>query len=140
MTRVVGLLLLVLACPARAEPGVVVVTVQGVRSNAGHVLVAICDRATFLEATCKYVGRAPANIGQVVVQVRGVPPGTYAAQAFQDENDNGKIDRTFLGIPKEGLGFSNDARINFGPPSFPDAAFRVGEGGGSIEFPLHYFN
>ena len=140
MKRIAAILLLLIAGPARAEPGVVVVMVHGVRSNAGHVLVAICDRDTFLDPTCKYVGRAPATIGTVVVRVSGVPAGTYAAQAFQDENDNKKIDRNFLGIPKEGLGFSNDARIRFGPPSFADAAFRLSEAGGSIEFPLHYFD
>ena len=38
--------------------------------------------------------------------VPNVPPGTYAAQAFHDEDDNGKLDRTLLGLPKEAMGFS----------------------------------
>ena len=130
--------LALLAPPARAEPGGVDVTVTGVRSSAGHVLVAICDRQTFLQETCRYHGRAPASPGSVAVHVASVPPGTYAAQAYQDENDDKKIDRSFLGIPKEGIGFSNDAKIRFGPPSFADAAFSLGPEGGRIQFGLRY--
>ena len=130
--------------PAVAQPAAsgstVVVTVTGVRSGKGHVLVAICDRGTFLQPTCQYRGRAPAEVGAVTVRVTGVPPGVYAAQAFADENDNGKVDRNFFGIPTEGIGFSNDAPMHFGPPSFDAAAFRLGAGGGAISFSLRYFN
>jgi uncharacterized protein (DUF2141 family) len=132
--------ILLAATSARAEPGVVTVTISGVRSNAGHVLVAICDRATFLEPNCRYAGRTAASPGAVTVRIAGVPLGVYAAQAFHDENDNGKIDRNFLGIPREGLGFSNDAKMRFGPPSFDDAAFSLGPNGGSIGFALRYFD
>ena len=127
-----------LAPLAWAEPGGVDITVTGVRSSAGHVLVAICDRQTFLQETCRYRGRAPASPGTVAVHVSGVPPGIYAAQAYQDENDDRRIDRNFLGIPKEGIGFSNDAKMRFGPPSFADAAFSLGPEGGRIEFALRY--
>jgi uncharacterized protein (DUF2141 family) len=140
MKKRLALMGLLAAAPAQAEPGVVTVTISGVRSNAGHVLVAICDRATFLQPTCRYAGKAAATPGTVTVRVTGVPPGVYAAQAFQDENDNGKIDRNFLGIPREGLGFSNDAKMRFGPPSFDDAAFTLGPNGGLIAFALRYFD
>ena len=135
-----ALLLLAAVQPALAEPGVLEVTVSGVRSNAGHVLVAVCDKATFLQETCRYKGRVPSGVGTVTVRITGVPPGTYAAQAYADENDNGKIDRSFLGIPTEGIGFSNDAKMRFGPPSFADAAFTLGPGGGRIGFSLHFYN
>ncbi len=130
---------LLAAAVAHAEPSVLEVTVSEVRSNAGRVLVAICDRATFLQENCRYRGSAPAIAGSVVIRVTGVPPGTYAAQAYQDENDNRKIDRNFFGIPTEGIGFSNDARMRFGPPSFADAAFTLGQSGGQIRLTLRYY-
>ena len=40
-----------------------------------------------------------------------------------DENSNGKLDRNFVGMPKEGVGASNDAKGSFGPPKFADARF-----------------
>jgi len=137
MIRVIVPLLL-LTLPAAAETGVLQVTVTGVRNDHGHVLVAVCDHATFLAPTCAYHGRVPAHAGAVVVRVAGVPAGTYAAEAYHDENDNNRLDRSFLGLPKEGLGFSRDAPMRFGPPDFADAALTVPAGGGAISFGLRY--
>ena len=44
----------------------------------------------------------------------GIEPGTYAVSLFHDENSNGKLDTNFLGIPREGVGASNDARDHMG--------------------------
>jgi uncharacterized protein (DUF2141 family) len=52
-----------------------------------------------------------------------VKPGSYAVAAFHDENDNGKLDTGFLGIPSEPTGASNDAHGSMGPPKFKDAQF-----------------
>ena len=56
-----------------------------------------------------------------------VPAGHYAIALLHDENNNGKADRALTMIPKEGFGFSRDAPVRFGPPSFRQAAFAVGE-------------
>lgn len=99
------------------------VRVQGVTAK-GKVLVAVCDKTTFLQ-DCAYSGSAPAKAGETVVTVDGVPAGSWAVLSYQDENDNGKLDRNVLGIPKEPYAFSRDARGRFGPPSFEDAAFEL---------------
>jgi len=52
-----------------------------------------------------------------------VPPGTYALVVLHDENMNGRVDYNWLGIPREGYGFSNDAHGSLGAPSFSQAAF-----------------
>ena len=46
----------------------------------------------------------------------------YAIAIYHDQNSNNKFD-TFLSIPQEKFGFSNDAKVFFGPPSFDEAAF-----------------
>ncbi|MFC5525319.1 DUF2141 domain-containing protein [Rhodanobacter ginsengisoli] len=51
------------------------------------------------------------------------PSGTYAIAVVHDENLNGKLDTNWIGIPKEGYGFSNDAKAVFSAPSFQDASF-----------------
>ena len=50
-----------------------------------------------------------------------LPSGDYAVALFHDENGNGRVD-TMLGVPSEGVGFSNNPRLLFGPPSFRRAA------------------
>jgi uncharacterized protein (DUF2141 family) len=87
---------------------------------------------------CPYHAIAKAAAGTVQVVVNGVPPGVYAVEAFQDANDNGRIDRNFFGLPTEGIGFSRDAAFHFGPPSFNDAAISLGPRGGEISLHLRY--
>jgi len=118
------LLLAAAFCAAgSASAASIEVRVQGVTAK-GKVLVAVCDKTTFLK-DCAYSGSAPAKAGETVVTVDGVPAGSWAVLSYQDENDNGKLDRNVLGIPKEPYAFSRDARGRFGPPSFEDAAFEL---------------
>lgn len=60
-------------------------------------------------------------------RLEDLPAGDYALVAYQDENGNGRLDRNFVGIPREPLGFSNRYRSK-GPPAFTRAAFRLDEG------------
>ena len=57
-----------------------------------------------------------------------VPAGTYGISSYHDKNDNGRMDRGVMRIPKEDHATSNDARGSFGPPEFEDARFDY-EGG-----------
>lgn len=52
-----------------------------------------------------------------------IPPGTYAMVVVHDENMNGELDTNWLGIPKEGYGFSNYVNALQGAPSFSAASF-----------------
>jgi uncharacterized protein (DUF2141 family) len=116
------------------------VTLEQVATGSGHLLVAVCTPETFLRRGCPYTGRAPAVSGQAQVVVRGIEPGVYAVQAFHDENGNFDLDRNFLGMPQEGMGFSNDAPMRFGPPSFEDAAIEIDAGGAATRLRLRYFD
>lgn len=54
-----------------------------------------------------------------------VPPGRYGVAVIHDENENMKLDRNFLGIPKEGFGFANNPRVLLSAPSFQVASTQV---------------
>jgi uncharacterized protein (DUF2141 family) len=136
------LAVLLLACTpgtGAALPPALEITVTGIRNDRGEVLVAACPRETFLRAGCPYVARGPARPGTVVVRLERVPPGVWAIQVFHDENSNETIDRNLFGLPLEGMGFSNDAPFRFGPPSYDDAAIRLGAQGGRITVTMRYF-
>ena len=51
--------------------------------------------------------------------------GVYAIKVLVDNNDNGKIDINFFGIPKEQFGFSNNVRGILGVPKFEKASFKL---------------
>ncbi|WP_353070488.1 DUF2141 domain-containing protein (plasmid) [Tunturibacter empetritectus] len=54
-----------------------------------------------------------------------IPFGTYAVSTWHDENENGKFDTRFPGIPLEGYGISNGTRGKLGPPPFDPSVFPV---------------
>jgi uncharacterized protein (DUF2141 family) len=68
----------------------------------------------------------------------GVAPGDYAVSVFHDENANGTLDRNFIGMPKEGVGASNDAAGKLGPPKFEDARFSYKGGQQTLTIHLKY--
>lgn len=134
------ILLLPLLAAAPAPPGeTVYVTVTGVKNSRGQVHVEICREDQFLK-NCPAYAVASAKAGETLVAVPNVPPGRYAAQGYHDANANDRVDRGLFGIPKEGVGFSNDAPIGLGPPKFPRAAFDVAPmKPKAITFKLRYF-
>lgn len=105
----------------------ITVVVENLRSAEGDVRVALwsdADGFTEPDSAIAEIGKR-AQIGQVTFTFTGLPPGRYAIASFHDENGNGDLDRTFLGWPDEGLGFSNGAWIKLGPPAFDEAAVEV---------------
>ncbi|HEX5644075.1 MAG TPA: DUF2141 domain-containing protein, partial [Erythrobacter sp.] len=68
----------------------------------------------------------------------GVKPGRYAVALLHDENGNGKADRALGMMPKEGFGFSRDAKVQMGPPSFTSAAFDFAGSGTTLTIRMRY--
>ncbi|MBU2968235.1 DUF2141 domain-containing protein [Pseudoalteromonas sp. C2R02] len=63
----------------------------------------------------------PALTSFINVSFDNVNP-IFAIKVLHDEDENGQVTKNWLGlIPTEGMGFSNGAKLNFGPPSFKDA-------------------
>ncbi len=60
-----------------------------------------------------------------VIIIKDLEPGKYAFKYFHDENNDEEINTNFMGIPKEGYGFSNNAKGTFGPPSFEKMLFEI---------------
>lgn len=104
------------------------VTITGMRSGEGLVRACMtADPHRFPKCRGDSASISvviPAGRAQVLDFGR-VAPGHYAIALLHDENGNGRADRAVSMIPTEGFGFSRDARVRVGPPSFKDAAFTV---------------
>ena len=102
----------------------VTVEVAGLRSHRGMVRLCLtADPARFPNCIgdANAVTRSvPAGSGPIAIG--GLAPGQYAVAVIHDENGNDRLD-TFLGIPREGFGFSRNPAIGFGPPPFTAARF-----------------
>jgi uncharacterized protein (DUF2141 family) len=116
------------------------VEISGLRSDKGQMLCALYSSAqaeAFPKKADKAVSRTTANIAdhQAVCEFIGVAAGTYAVSVVHDENSNGKLDTNFVGMPREGVGASNDAKGHMGPPKFSAAAFQYA--GGRLDLKIH---
>jgi len=115
------------------------VTVSGIRSGAGQLRLAIFDQAQeFPRGNEIRSLDVDANVGNVVAIFRGMHPGVYAVAIHHDANSNKEMDTNFIGLPKEGFGFSNNARVIFGPPSFGAASFILGSSNKRIRMRIIY--
>lgn len=76
--------------------------------------------------------------GKASVVFAPVACGLYAVAVVHDENGNAKLDTNVIGIPKEGLGASRNARRMFGPPTFDDARVRVTNGRTTLPITVVY--
>ena len=106
--------------------GSLTVTIQQFKNSDGQVMVALYNKEeAFPKSPDKAVKllNAPIQNKKAVIVFESLPPGEYAISVFHDENKNGKLDTNFFGIPKEGVGASNDARGHMGPPHYRDAKF-----------------
>ena len=66
-----------------------------------------------------------AEIGTLRYTFTEIPSGDYAIAIFHDSNTNGRLDKNFLGIPKEGYGFSENATALMSTPAFEKAKFTL---------------
>ena len=114
--------------------------VAGLRSARGDIILCLTrDPAHFPECAGDPAGRrivVPAKDAAAVFA--SLPSGDYALALIHDENGNGKLDTRF-GLPREGVGFSRNPRITFGPPRFAAASFAVGAKPVEERVTLKYF-
>lgn len=52
-----------------------------------------------------------------------IPQGEYALAVVHDENMDGKLETSWLGVPTEGYAFSSGATVTMSAPSFEEASF-----------------
>lgn len=126
-----------LAATGAAHAASVEVRVTGVTGAKGQIVVSACDKATFLK-TCPYTAKAPAAAGGVTVRLPNVPAGQWSFIAFHDEDGDGVMKKTKLGLPADGVGLSREPKARFGPPKFEDSAIDVGAGATSVAIGLKY--
>lgn len=67
-----------------------------------------------------------------------LPAGQYAVVAFHDANSDGELDTNFIGMPKEGVGVSNNTKGSMGPPDYDDARFDFGGTLKTLSIQLRY--
>ena len=135
--------LCLLAGAAAPAPGGVAVTIKvtDLRDAKGVIRGCLTDDVKHFP-NCRNDGHSqqlaiPAK-GDGILRFTGVRPGHYAIALLHDENNNGKMDKKLLFLPREGFGFSRDAAVHMGPPKFGEAEFDVGSEPMSLTIRMRY--
>jgi uncharacterized protein (DUF2141 family) len=111
------------------------------RSDKGQIFCALYSSADgFPKESQKAIRRQTSSISdkKASCEFSGIVPGTCAVSVFHDENSNGKLDTNLVGIPREGVGASNDARGHLGPPKFDAAAIQFAGGRLNLKITINY--
>ena len=113
-----------------AQTGKVILNSQGIQVlKGGEISAGIFKQENFPKVGKQFIGRE-IKVSTELIQIvfENVPVGHYAMVAFQDIDKNKKLKSNFVGFPSEPIGFSRDAKINFGPPDFDDAKVEIQQG------------
>ncbi|MCO5252040.1 MAG: DUF2141 domain-containing protein [Candidatus Kapabacteria bacterium] len=62
---------------------------------------------------------------RATIVYENIPYGTYALTVHHDEDENKRMNRNFIGYPKEGFGLSNNPTIFLSVPDFDDCKFEL---------------
>jgi len=105
----------------------ITVEITNLLNTNGKVQIGLYDKAEFFSIVDKVYKGAVVDISskRIKYQFKNIPNGTYAISIFHDENENNKVDKNFLGIPKEGYGPSNNIRPSFRGANFEEAKFTL---------------
>jgi uncharacterized protein (DUF2141 family) len=136
-------LILFLLLPALSiEAQTVEVTVTGLRSEKGQIAIGVfIDEESFRREEAYLEIQFPKkDIRDGVMTVSfSLEPGVYGLSLLDDENSNRKMEYNFLGIPKEGFGFSDYYHTGLKKPSFDSFKFDlVGGQSKKIKIKLRY--
>ena len=104
------------------------VNINGIKEIKGNLYVYLYSQSegfpTKPEMAKKFV-EVIVTAEKIHVKFENIQSGTYAVSVFHDVNSNREMDTNFLGIPKEPIGVSNNAKGSYGPPKFNDAKFSI---------------
>lgn len=119
------------------------VTVDGARNSQGKVAIAVySDAEGFPTDSSKAIRADTALIDETSRSANVVFPdllaGTYAVAVFHDDNNSGKLETNFFGVPTKGYGFSNDPNPKMRAARYEESSFVLSASGSSVKIRLRY--
>jgi len=117
------------------------VIAENVRSSSGNIAITLYPDVPgrFLaKGGSLYVTFIKAQQGTTTGCIFIPKPGVYVVALYHDENDNHKFDRSGIGLPVEGYGFSNNPPTLLGLPSFRSVRLNLSRSGLGSHISMNY--
>lgn len=131
--------------PPRANSStdsIIKVQIEGLSETEGQICYSLFDKSE------GFPNRSDNIIQAKCVSIRSLMPtftinnlhyGTYALAVFHDVNKDEELNRSFIRIPQEGFGFSQNPEVITSAPSFSDSAVIVTGAETNLRVQLRYF-
>lgn len=124
------LIMLAAAHPGMADAGKVTVKMTGFKKTDGVVRTVLVNTE---ESYLKEAGQESGPSAELTVNAdmtaehtfENVEYGKYAVKVYHDVNNNNKLDKNMVGMPKEPYGLSNNMRGKLGLPAYTTVTFEV---------------
>ena len=134
---------LMFAQNSRAENAGLIVIITNIDNTKGNVVLAIYNQDEnfpynpFKKFT---ISKESMKDGKLEYVIPDINPGEYAITLLDDKNKNYDMDTNFLGLPKEGFGFSNNVKPSLaGAPPFEKCTFNLEKEQANIIINMQYF-
>lgn len=104
------------------------VVIEGVNEKDGNMGVLVYTSQKGWPEEIRYALRdiiVPPQPGVMTVEIPDLPAGTYAVAVCHDVNKNRKLDKNFLGMPREQWGLSNNPHATIKAPPFSKSQFAL---------------
>jgi uncharacterized protein (DUF2141 family) len=122
----IGIVVYCLLAMGAGAQGRVVVKLSNLRNEKGVCRVCIFNSAAaFKGEEGTPVGCSTVSAKEPQAVFESLSAGTYAVFVFHDANNNNRMDKNFLGIPKEGYGASRNNLPFAAAPTFEGNKFAV---------------
>jgi uncharacterized protein (DUF2141 family) len=125
----IKILLLLLFADLNAQN--VEVIIKGIRSEKGQIGIGIFKDDPTFQKEKPFLNKNFVKSGISNREMRvhfSLEPGTYGFALLDDENSSGLMEYNFLGIPKEGFGFSDYYHKGLKKPKFDSFKFTIDKG------------
>lgn len=103
------------------------VSISNIKILKGEIIIGVfnTDVGFLKEGVAIKTYTIKANQPTETLVIKDLPKGEYAISLYHDENSDNECNRNFIGIPKEGYGFSNNIKPKFSAPKYQDCKFSL---------------
>ena len=132
--------ILVFTCSINAQT--LTVEITNIKSKKGKIAVAVFkNNEDFIKEKPYFdnsYSKADLKCGTMKIKLK-LKPGVYGITVLDDKNNDGKMEYNFIGMPREGYGFSNFTDRVLRRPEFKKFDFLIGENDKTVYVKMKYF-
>ena len=151
MKNFVGLIFIIIISIISTKPGYnnnidstgLHIEITNINNIKGQVLLSIHDnKDNFPYKPLKTFDLEKGDLanGRLEFFIKDIKPGEYAITVLDDRNSNRDMDKNWLGLPKEGFGFSKNVKPAFlNIPDFEKCSFEIGKEKVKTKIIMQYF-